>query len=421
MAATTIVSLVESARAGDLDAYGRLVGATQTMAYAVAWQVLRQESDAKDAVQDAYLTAFRRLPELLVPEAFPGWLRRIVVRAALNRRQRSRAQWVRLEELSGPPVLDADEQRWTAEQQRLLARALLTLSDEERRLCERCYHGGWDAERLARATNSDAQTVRKRLQRIRDRLRKEIEMDEQRALGVRPLPEDLPLSIVELLARPRLIDLPDNPVGAVLAALRPAVAEFAAIDLPEEVDLDAALNRLGGDAVYIERSSLQRIAGERVLRYDLTLPLLLNVRWSGAPQRLAAAGKVYRRERESATHLEAFHQMELFLLDDRDAVDPWWLAGRILDAIDRALPRSEVRMIPTEYPMCARAWSLDVRRDDTWIELMAWGEYADWVLRAIGADPGRQVALGAGFGLERIAALRYGIDDIRKIAAARVA
>ena len=52
---------------------------------------------------------------------------------------------------------------------------------------------------------------------------------------------------------------------------------------------------------------------------------------------------------------------------------------------------------------------------------MAWGEYADWVVRAVGADPVGQIAMGAGFGLERVAALRYGIDDLRKMASARVA
>lgn len=42
-----------------------------------------------------------------------------------------------------------------------------------------------------------------------------------------------------------------------------------------------ARQRLGGDAVYIEADRLQRISGNRVLRYDLTLPLLLAVRWTG--------------------------------------------------------------------------------------------------------------------------------------------
>jgi len=421
MVEAPLSALVEAARTGDLTSFAALVRATQEMAYAVAWQVLRQEPDARDAVQEAYLRAFRRLGHLEEPEAFPGWLRRIVVAAALNQRRRTRTMWLQAEEPAAPAILDGVEQRWTEDQQRVLARALLTLSRDERRLCELHYHGGWTAERLARGQGVDAPAMRKRLQRIRDKLRKEVEMDEKRALGGHRLPENLPSHIIELLARPRLVDLPENPVSVVATTLRDAFPGFSTIELPEEVDLDAAVRRLGGDAVYIDRSKLQRIGEERVLRYDLTLPLLLAVRWEGATRSLAAAGKAYRRENESATHLEAFHQLEVFVIADRQAPDPVAFPGRILEAVDRVLDGPEVRITLTEYPMCARAWSLDVRREDEWVEVMAWGKYADWVLRALGADPARQVALGAGFGLERIAGLRYGIDDIRKIATARVA
>jgi len=409
---------VADARAGNITAFSRLVVLTQDMAYAVALRVIRQKADARDAVQDAYLTAFRRLTELVDDQAFAGWLRRIVIATALNHRRRARAVWLPLTDQILPPILDGEERGWSDEQQRLLARALLTLSHEERRLCELHYHGRWSAERLAREAQAETATMRKRLQRIRDKLRKEIEVDEQRILTSHPVPTDLPASIAELLARPRLVDLPENPVGAVATLLRAAFPGFSEIQLPEEIDLAIAQERLGGDAVYVDPSKLQRIAGEQVLRYDLTLPLLLNVRWTGSPQRLIASGKAYRRETESATHLEAFHQLELFAIDERGALDAWSFAGRILDAIDRVLPRAEVRLTPTEYPMCRRAWSLDVLRDDEWREVLAWGEYADWVMRGIGADPEQHTALGAGMGLERLAGLRYAIDDIRKLATA---
>jgi phenylalanyl-tRNA synthetase alpha subunit len=245
-------------------------------------------------------------------------------------------------------------------------------------------------------------------------------MEEAYSLPDEGVPLGWPASVVELLARPRLVDIPHNPVGAALAALRGAFAGFDEIDLPEHVDLAHARQRLGGDVVYIETSSLHRIEGERVLRYDLSLPLLLQVGFQGAPVRLTASGKVYRREQESATHLQAFHQLEVFVLDDASALESWTFAGRVLDSIERLLPRSEVRLTPTEYPMCERAWSLDVQHEGAWVELMAWGRYADWVVRALGADPGRHAAFGAGYGLERAAALRYGIDDIRKIATLRV-
>ncbi len=189
---TFIVRDVDAARRGDLAAFARLVEATRQMAYAVAWRVVRKDEDARDVVQEAYLAAFRRLGELSQPEAFPGWLRRIVV-----------------------------------------------------------------------------------------------------------------------------------------SKTTPAASQGP-------------------------------------------------------------------------------------------GVDGWWFAGRILEAVDRVLPRAEVRVSPTDHPMCARAWSLDVRHADGWIEVLAWGEYAEWVMRAIGADPARHVALGAGFGLDRLAALRYAIDDVRKIATTRL-
>ncbi len=424
--AASLAHVIARARAGELAAFATLVELTQEMAYAVAWQVLRSEPDAHDIVQEAYLVAFRRLADLTEADTFAGWVRRIVITTALNHRRRTRVVWLSLTDAPEPPVLDADEERWSEDQRRVLARALLTLMPDERRLCERRYHGGWSPERLAQSARIDAAAMRKRLQRIRDKLRKEIEMDEKRTLGGHAVPQALPGHIMDLLARPRLVDLPDNPVGAALSALQGAFSGFAAVDVDEQVDLAVAQRQLGGDAVYIERSKLHQVEGDRFLRYDLTLPLLLKIqsdRLGAGPQtqRLTTAGKVYRREHESATHLEAFHQFELFAIDHRGKADVWWFAGRILDAVDQTLPRREVRVTPTEYPMCARAWSLDVRHQDDWSEVLAWGEYADWVLRAFGADPRREAAFGAGFGLERIAALRYGIDDVRKIATARVA
>ncbi len=91
---------VTDARAGDLAAFARLVVLTQDMAYAVALRVLHQDADARDAVQDAYVTAFRRLSELIDDQAFAGWLRRIVIATASNHRRRARTTWVPLTEQS---------------------------------------------------------------------------------------------------------------------------------------------------------------------------------------------------------------------------------------------------------------------------------------------------------------------------------
>jgi RNA polymerase sigma-70 factor (ECF subfamily) len=62
--------LVTRARTGDLDAFGGLVRQTQTMAFAVAVSVLKDPGLAQDAVQEAYLIAFRRLGDLAEPAAY---------------------------------------------------------------------------------------------------------------------------------------------------------------------------------------------------------------------------------------------------------------------------------------------------------------------------------------------------------------
>jgi len=415
-----LTRLVERAQSGDLDAFGRLVAATQRMTYAVAKGVLREPALAEDATQEAYLRAFRRLSDLEQPGGFIPWLRRIAISVALNMRRAMRVTLLQLDDAGEVPVLDEAERSWSDEQRRRLAAAFLVLTADERRLCDRRYHGQWSVARLAADLGLDAAVVRKRLQRIRDKLRKEIEVAEQRGIGADELRADLPAMVVELLARPRLTDLPENPVGRILEQLRTAYAGYTEVQLPEIVDF-AAASSLVGEAVYVERTELQRIDASRILRYDLTLPLLLQVRYEGQPLHLWAAGKAYRHGRIDRQHLEAFHQAEVFALDERTRLDPWQMTARVLQSINAALPGRTVKIVPTKYAMCSESWELEVEEDGRWSEVLAWGVYTDRIVEHFGADPKRHTAMGVGYGLERVAMLRYEIDDIRKVDVMQVA
>jgi RNA polymerase sigma-70 factor (ECF subfamily) len=417
----TLADLVVRAQAGDVEAYGRLVEATQTMAYAVALSVLRDSASAQDAAQQAYLRAFRRLGTLQDPATFAGWLRRIVITVALNMRRARRQTLLCLEDVPDVPVLDETETRWSEAQRQRLSSALLTLAPEERQLCDRRYHGRWSTARLAANAGVDDTVMRKRLQRIRDKLRKEMEVAEQR--GIRPdeIGSNMPAKVVELLARPRLTDLPENPVGRMLDLIRAAYPEFVEQGLPEVVNLAEARKTIASDAMYIDPIELHRVDDSRILRYDLTLPLLLTVRYAGTPLRIWAAGKAYRQCQVDAMHLEAFHQAEVLWVDEKSRLDPWQMTGRVLRSIDHALPGRTVKIVPTSYSMCSQAWELEVDEDGQWSEVMAWGAFSDRIVRHLGGDPARHIAVGVGYGLERIAMLRYGIDDARKIDVASVA
>jgi RNA polymerase sigma factor (sigma-70 family) len=413
--------LVLDAQGGDLGAYGQLVDATQAMAYGVAVGTLRDPALAQDATQEAYLRGFRRLAELQDPATFSGWLRRIVVTVSIDVRRTRRGTLLQLDDLDTVPVLDEAETRWSDAMRHRLAAALLALSAEERRMCDRRYHGRWSIDRLARTASVDQAVMRKRLQRMRDKLRREIEMAEQRGIDRDHLRPELPRKIVELLARPRLTDLPENPVGRTLRDMRTQFAEFDETELPEVVNLTQANETIGEVALYVDAAELHHLDAHRILRYDLTLPLMLTVRHTGQPLRIWAAGKAYRSAKPDAMHLEAFHQAEMLWVDEKPRLDPWEVTTRVLRAVDRLLPGSTVKIVPTAYPMCTQSWELEVERDGGWTEVLAWGVFTDRIVAHLGADPSRHVAVGVGCGLERLAMLRYDIDDIRKVDVASVA
>jgi RNA polymerase sigma-70 factor (ECF subfamily) len=413
--------LVRRAQAADVEAYGRLVQATQKMAVAVALGVLRDPALAQDAAQGAYLRAFRRLRELDEPAAFVSWLRRIVITVALNMRRARQFTLLQFDDVPEIPVLDEAETTWTELQRHRLAAALLTLSAEERRLCDRRYHGRWSTARLAQHAGVDEAVMRKRLQRLRDKLRKEMEVAEQRNVRPDDIRSDFPAKVVELLARPQLTDLPENPVGKTLELLRGVYADFERVELPEIVDVSAAQETIANVAMYIDPIELHHVDDRRILRYDLTLPLLLTVRSEGKPMRLWSSGKAYRRCQIDAMHLDAFHQAEVLWLDDRRRLDAWHATGLVLRSIDRLFPGRTVKIVPTQYDMCSQSWELEVDADGRWFEVMAWGVFTDQIVAHLGGDPATQTAIGAGYGLERLAMLRYGIDDIRKIDVAHVA
>jgi RNA polymerase sigma factor (sigma-70 family) len=416
-----LTRFVERAQRGEVDAFGSVVRLTQRMAIALAYNVLRDTGQAQDAVQEAYLIAYRRLSDLGEAAAFPGWFRRIVITTSLNVRRGRRHTFLQLEDAPDPPILDESENRWSEATRIRLARALLTLTRDERRLCDRRYHAGWSVARLAADAGVDETAMRKRLQRIRDKLRKEMEMTERRVIDFDRLPGDMPAKIVELLARPQLTELPENPVAIVLDAVRGIYRGFTERDLPEVVDWTEAERTIARDAVYVDTRELHRIDERRILRYDLTLPLLMNVRFDGEPLRIFSTGKTYRVCEPDATHLEAFHQAEVFCLDRRDRLDKWQIMSLVLKSVEATMPGLPVRIAPTSYAMCSEAFDIDVEQHGRWWEVLAFGVFTDRVVAHMGADPATHTAVGVGYGLERLAMLRYGIDDIRKLDVSNVA
>jgi RNA polymerase sigma-70 factor (ECF subfamily) len=108
------VLLVERARGGDRAAFDDLVDLVHQPAARTAMAILGDESDARDAVQDAFLGAWRGLPGLRDPARFEAWWKRILVnscRAIGRRRRRTFVREIPLDELC-PADEPADEGQW---------------------------------------------------------------------------------------------------------------------------------------------------------------------------------------------------------------------------------------------------------------------------------------------------------------------
>jgi phenylalanyl-tRNA synthetase alpha chain len=142
------------------------------------------------------------------------------------------------------------------------------------------------------------------------------------------------------------------------------------------------------------------------------------------PVRMIAPGKVYRVDAADATHSPMFHQVEGLLVDEHVTFGD--LKG-ILTLVIRELFDKDrgVRFRPSYFPFTEPSAEVDVScfvcagegcrlcKYEGWIEILGCGMVHPKVFEAVGYDPEKVTGFAFGLGLERIAMLRYGIEDMR--------
>jgi RNA polymerase sigma-70 factor (ECF subfamily) len=156
--------LVERAGRGDHDAFAQLVGASIARLEAVARLILRDHELARDAVQEAYIRAWRDLPGLRDPDRLDAWLHRLTVNACLDvaRRRRRRPIEVELSPLSPESV--GDSTALVADRDEL-ERGFRRLSAEQRAVLVLHYYVGMSIPAVAETLDLPVGTAQSRLAR----------------------------------------------------------------------------------------------------------------------------------------------------------------------------------------------------------------------------------------------------------------
>jgi phenylalanyl-tRNA synthetase alpha chain len=133
------------------------------------------------------------------------------------------------------------------------------------------------------------------------------------------------------------------------------------------------------------------------------------------PIYIVAPGRTFRTDAADATHLPAFNQIEGLVVDKGITMGD--LAGTI-DEFVRAFFGAEVksRLRPSYFPFTEPSAEFDISRDDgSWLELGGCGMVHPNVLRNCGIDPEVWQGFAFGFGIDRLAVMRYQLDDIREL------
>jgi len=130
------------------------------------------------------------------------------------------------------------------------------------------------------------------------------------------------------------------------------------------------------------------------------------------PIRIIAPGRTFRYEAEDATHAAVFSQMEGLMIDKNISVAH--LKAVIIHFVQRTLGKDyQVRFRPSFFPFTEPSFEVDVWFNNKWLELMGCGMVHPQVLRNVGIDPDEYSGFAFGVGIERLAMLKYDINDIR--------
>ena len=152
---------------------------------------------------------------------------------------------------------------------------------------------------------------------------------------------------------------------------------------------------------------------KNVLRTHTSPVQIRSMLASKPPIAFTSAGKVYRKD-DDATHLPMFHQVEGIYVDENVTF------ANLKDLIHQILYELfgddiEIRFRPSYFPFTEPSAEVDILSENgKWLEILGCGVVNPIVLENCNIDSNKYSGLAFGLGVERIAMLKYGVNDIRE-------
>ncbi|MEQ8289153.1 MAG: phenylalanine--tRNA ligase subunit alpha [Gammaproteobacteria bacterium] len=149
----------------------------------------------------------------------------------------------------------------------------------------------------------------------------------------------------------------------------------------------------------------------RLLRTHTSSVQIRHMNNNPPPYRFIAPGRVYRCDSDM-THTPMFHQVEGLLVDKEVTFAE--LKGLLIDFLEIFFERDlQVRFRPSYFPFTEPSAEVDIMGERGWLEVLGCGMVHPNVLENVGVDPEEHTGLAFGLGVERLAMLYYGVDDLR--------
>jgi phenylalanyl-tRNA synthetase alpha chain len=183
---------------------------------------------------------------------------------------------------------------------------------------------------------------------------------------------------------------------------------FTALNIPEDHPARAMHDTFYIDEQHVLRTHTSPIqirymqAHVEKHKHQLTMPDI----------RIIAPGRVYRVDSD-ATHSPMFHQVEGLWVGERVSFAD--LKGVIADFLQNYFETSDmqVRFRPSFFPFTEPSAEMDMSWKGGWLEIGGCGMVHPNVLKHVGIDSERYIGFAFGMGVERLAMLRYGVNDLR--------